>query len=305
MMNIFLTGATGYIGRRVAEKFQAAGHQILGLARSEHAVQWMQDRGMTPHRGDLFDAPSLMQAAQVADGVIHLGAAVGPNWVEGDRIAAHALLDALAGSGKPFIYTSGTPIYGDTGLVVVDEDAPLNPPPFFAWRPSLEQQVLAAASQDIRSIVLRPATVYGRGGGSSLLLLLHQAQHEEAAHYIGAGENRWSTVYVDDLADLYVLAFERASAGSVFNAATGASASMKDLATAISFAIGRKGSVASWTLEQARAALGPRAEFFAMNQHVSGAKATLLLGWNPRAPSLLYDVAYGSYREAQGRTSAQ
>jgi nucleoside-diphosphate-sugar epimerase len=109
-MNIFLTGATGYIGRRVAEKFQAAGHQILGLARSAHAVQWMQDRGMTPHRGDLFDVSSLTQAAQVADGVIHLGAAVGPNWAEGDRIAVHALLDVLAGSGKPFIYTSGTPI---------------------------------------------------------------------------------------------------------------------------------------------------------------------------------------------------
>jgi hypothetical protein len=80
---------------------------------------------------------------------------------------------------------------------------------------------------------------------------------------------------------------------------------MKELATAISFAIGRERSVASWTLEQARAALGPRADFFAMNQHVSGAKATLLLGWNPQAPPLLYDVAYGSYRIAKGRTSAE
>jgi nucleoside-diphosphate-sugar epimerase len=211
----------------------------------------------------------------------------------------------LAGSGKPFVYTSGTPIYGDTGLTVVDEDAPVNPPPFFAWRPPVEQQVLAAAVQDVRSMILRPATVYGRGGGSSLLVLLHQAQQEEVAQYVGAGENRWSTVHVDDLAELYVLAFERAPAGSVLNAAAGASTSMKDLATAISFAIGRERSVASWTLEQARAALGPRAGFFAMNQQVSGAKATLSLGWNPQAPSLLYDVAYGSYRTAQGRTGAQ
>jgi nucleoside-diphosphate-sugar epimerase len=227
-MNIFLSGASGYIGRRVAEKLQAAGHQILGLARSDHAVQWMQDQGITPHRGDLFDGPSLTQAALLVDGVIHLGAAVGPAWAEGDRIAVHALLDALAGSGKPFVYTSGTPIYGDTSLTVVD-----------------------------------------------------------------------------DLADLYVLAFERASAGSVLNAAAGTSVSMKELAMAISFAIGRERSVASWTLEQARAALGPRADFFAMNQHVSGAKATLLLEWNPQAPSLLYDVAYGSYRIAKSRTSAE
>jgi uncharacterized protein YbjT (DUF2867 family) len=165
-MNIFLTGASGYIGCRVAEKLQAAGHQIVGLARSEHAVQWMQEQGITPHRGDLFDAPSLTQVALLADGVIHLGAAAGPAWAEGNRIAVHALLDALAGSGKPFVYTSGTPIYGETGLSVV-------------------------------------------------------------------------------------------------------------------------------------------AEFFAMNQQVSGAKATLLLGWNPQAPSLLYDVAYGSYRTAKGRSGAQ
>jgi nucleoside-diphosphate-sugar epimerase len=304
-MNIFITGVSGYIGRRVAERLQAAGHQIIGLARSERAVQWMQEQGITSHRGDLLDAASLTQAALLADGVIHLGAAVGPAWAEGDRIAVGALLGALAGSGKPFVYTSGTPIYGDTGLAVIDEDAPLHPSPFFAWRPHVEQRVLAAAAQDVRSMILRPATVYGRGGGSSLLVLLRQAQHEGVAQYVGTGENRWSTVHVDDLAGLYVLAFERAPAGSVVNAAAGASVSMKDLATAISLAIGRERSVASWTLEQARAAFGPRAELFAMNQQVSGAKATLSLGWDPQAPSLLYDVAYGSYRTAQGRPGAQ
>jgi nucleoside-diphosphate-sugar epimerase len=158
--------------------------------------------------------------------------------------------------------------------------------------------VLAAAAQDVRSMILRPATVYGRGGGSSLLVLLRQAQHEGVAQYVGTGENRWSTVHVDDLAGLYVLAVEQALAGSVVNATAGSSVSMKDLATAISFAVGRGRSVASWTLEQARVTLGPRAEFFAMNQQVSGAKATLLLGWNPQSPSLLYDLAYGSYRTA-------
>ena len=131
-------------------------------------------------------------------------------------------------------------------------------------------------------------------------MLLRQAQQVHIAHYVGTGENRWSTIHVDDLADLYVLAFERASAASVLNASAGASISMKDLATAISLTIGQEKSVASWTLEQARAALGPRADIFAMNQQVSGAKATFLLGWNPQSPSLLYDVAYGSYRTAKG-----
>jgi nucleoside-diphosphate-sugar epimerase len=130
-MNIFITGVSGYIGRRVAERLKTAGHQIVGLARSDRAVQWMQEQGITAHRGDLFDAASLTQAALLAAGVIHLGAAVGSAWAEGDRIAVAALLSALAGSGKPFVYTSGTPIYGDTGLAVLEEDAPPAPATLF------------------------------------------------------------------------------------------------------------------------------------------------------------------------------
>jgi nucleoside-diphosphate-sugar epimerase len=301
-MNIFLTGASGYIGRRVAEKLQAAGHQIIGLAHSDHAVQWMQEQGITPHRGDLFEPASLRQAALSAEGVIHLGAVVGPAWAEGDRLAVDALLDALADSGKPFVYTSSTLMYGDTRERVVDEEAPLAPPPFFAWRLAMEKRVSASTEQGVHSMILRPTTVYGRGGGAALSMLFNQAQQKGIAQYIGTGETRWSTVHVDDLADLYVLALERAPAGSVFNAAAGASISTKDLATAIRIALNQEYAETSWTLEQARAALGPRADLFAMNQQVSGAKATLLLGWNSQAPSFLYDVAYGSYREAPIQT---
>jgi nucleoside-diphosphate-sugar epimerase len=297
-MNIFITGVSGYIGRVVAEKLQAAGCHIIGLARSDRAVLWMQDRGITPHRGDLFDTASLTQATKEADGVIHLGAILGPSWGEGDRIAVHTLLDALDGSGKPFVYTSGAPIYGDTGMTIVDEDAPLNPSPFFAWRPLVERDVVAAATRNIRSVILRPATVFGRGGSSSLLLLIRLAQQEGIVRYIGTGENRWSSVHVNDLADLYVLALKQASAGTIFNAAAGDSVSMRDLAVAISSAVGLEETVTSWTLDQARAVLGPRADSFAMNQQISGMKATNLLGWSPRAASLLDEVAYGSYRTA-------
>jgi nucleoside-diphosphate-sugar epimerase len=262
----------------------------------------MQEQGITPHRGDLFDPASLKQAALSAEGVIHLGAAVGPAWAEGDRLAVDALLDALADSGKPFIYTSSTLLYGDTRVLVVDEETPLAPLPFFAWRLAMEHRVRASAERGVRSMILRPTTVYGRAGGAALSVLFHQAQQKGSAQYIGTGENRWSTVHVDDLADLYVLALERAPAGSVFNAAAGASISTKDVATAIGIALSQEHAVTSWTLEQARAALGPRADVLAMNQQVSGAKATLLLGWNLQAPSLLYDVAYGSYRGAPMHT---
>jgi nucleoside-diphosphate-sugar epimerase len=128
------------------------------------------------------------------------------------------------------------------------------------------------------------------------LLLVQTAQQDGVAPYIGAGANRHSTVHVDDLAVLYVLALERAPAGTLLNAAAGATVLMKELAMAVSYAMGRAGAIVSWTIDDACAALAGRANFFAMNHQISGARATLLLGWNPQAPSLLYDVAHGSYR---------
>ena len=304
-MNLFITGVSGYIGRVVAEKLQMAGHHIIGLAHSEEASRWMQEHDITPLRGDLFDTALLIQAARAADGVLHLAAIIGPAWGEGDRSAIHAFLDALHGSGKPFVYTSGVPIYGDTGNTPVDEDAPLHPSPFFAWRPPVEQEVIAAAHQQIRSVILRPAMVFGRGGSSSLLLLIQMAQQKRVAQYIGTGENRWSSVFVDDLADLYVLALERADAGTIFNAAAGHPVTMKELATAIRSALSLEEMVTSWPLEQARTVLGPRADSFTLNQQISGLKARNLLGWNPLAPSLLDEVAHGSYRQTALNPSQQ
>ena len=295
-MDIFVTGASGYIGGVVVEKLQAAGHRVAGLARSDEAVERLHARGITPVRADLFDTTRLAQTAKTADGVIHLAASFGPDWQAGDRAAVQAILGALNGSSKPFVYTSIATVYGDTGAPVADEDAPLHALAFHRWRPAVEQDVLGATSWDVRSIVLRPAPVYGRSGGSSVLLLVHSARQAGAARYIGAGENRWSTVHVDDLADLYVLALERAPGGTLLNAAGGVSVSMRELAMAISSAMGRGGDCAPWTLDAARAAFGPRADLFAMNQQISGARAILRLGWNPRAPSLLDDLAFGSYR---------
>jgi len=297
-MDIFVTGASGYIGGVVAEKLQAAGHRVAGLARSDEAADRLHARAITPVRADLFDAARLAQTAEVADGVIHLAAIFGPDWQAGDRAAVQAILGALDGSSKPFVYTSIATVYGDTGATVADEDAPLNPPPFHRWRPAVEQDVLRAASRGVRSIVLRPAAVYGRGGGSSLLLLVQSARQGGATRYVGEGDARWSTVHVDDLADLYVLALERAVGGMLLNAAGGTSASMHELASAISQALGMGGDCEPWTLEAARAAFGPRADLFAMNQQISGARAILQLGWNPRAPSVLHDMAFGSYRHA-------
>src|SRR5262249_15347328 len=109
---------------------------------------------------------------------------------------------------------------------------------------------------------------------------------------------RWSTVHVDDLADLYILAVERAASGTLLNASGGASVSMRELAAAVSCAVGLDGACEPWTLDAARAAFGPRADLVAVHPQISGARAILQLGWNPRVPSLLHDVAFGSYPQA-------
>ena len=137
--------------------------------------------------------------------------------------------------------------------------------------------------------------VYGRGGSFIIPKLLHAARQEGVAHYVGTGENRWSTVHVDDLADLYVRALKDAPERAVFNAATGPAVSWRVLAEAVSHAAGAKGRTASWTVEEASQIFGPYAKGFTENQQLSVVRAQQLLGWSPRGLSILDDLEQGSY----------
>src|SRR5579864_3525326 len=214
-MNIFLTGATGYIGSAVADAFMKAGHSVTGLARSDEAAGKLRLKGVTPHHGDLTSPASLTGAANALDGVIHTGTT---NDGGLDQAAVRAMLDALKGSGKPFVYTSGVWVLGNTGDTPADESAPLKPLALVAWRPAVERMVLDSAQQGVRAIVIRPGLVYGRGGGIPADLV-KSARENGAARYVGTGENRWPVIDVDDLADLYLRAFERAGAGTLLYAA--------------------------------------------------------------------------------------
>src|SRR5712692_5738855 len=159
-MNVFLTGATGYIGSAVAEAVIAAGHSVKGLARSDAAAGQMSLKGITPWRGDLTSPAALAEGVKAADGVIHAGTT---NDGRLDREAVRAMLDALPGAGKPFIYTSGIWVLGNTGNKPADESAPLNPIALVAWRPAVEAMVLVSAKRGFLSVVIRPAVVFGRG----------------------------------------------------------------------------------------------------------------------------------------------
>jgi nucleoside-diphosphate-sugar epimerase len=290
-MNIFLTGATGYIGSAVADALIQAGHSVTGLARSDEAAAQLRLNGITPHHGDLTSPASLISAVTALDGVIHTGTT---NDGRLDQAAISAMLAALEGSGKPFVYTSGVWVLGNTGDTPADENAPLNPAALVAWRPAVERMVLDSARLGVRPIVIRPALVYGRGGGIPAELV-QSARDNRAARYVGTGQNRWPVIDVDDLADLYLRAFERASAGTLLHAADSSSHRVQEVAEAASAAAGKDGQTESWPLEQARKTLGAYADALVLDQRVSSAKAAAMLGWKPRAAGLLEDLRSGSY----------
>src|SRR3954463_9241940 len=294
-MRIFLTGASGYIGSAVAERLRAAGHQLTGLARSDAASSKLRSAGVQPVRGDFSDPKSVGQAAGAADGAISLATTYDPS-IDGPAI--DAILEALAGSNKPFIYTSGIWSHGDTGGQVVDETSPPHPASLVAWRQAVEDRVLAGAKLGIRTTVIRPAIVYGRGGGIPAGFV-ESARQEGAARYVGTGENRWPFVHVDDLAELYLLALEKAPSGTLLLGVSGPSFRVADVADAASRGAGAGGKTAEWPLEQARGKLGPSADALVLDQQASGKKAETLLGWRPSRPNVLEDLEHGSYVSAE------
>jgi len=293
-MHVFLTGATGYIGSAIAQALQKSGHRVTGLVRSQEEEKKLKAPGIRPYKGDLLNVATIEQAAREADGVIHAAATNDATMAQVDTSVVRAILAALKGTNKPFIYTSGVWVMGNTGGQVADESKPPDPIPLIAWRVPLEGEIAAAAKQGVRTIIIRPADVYGRGGGL-LAMFVQSAREHGATRYVGTGENRWPLVYVDDLADLYVRALENAPAGTLLIGAHGPSHRVRDLAEAASNGAGADGRTEAWPLEEARKSLGPFADALTLDQQVSGDKAKRLLGWSPKAPSVLEDLKHGSY----------
>ena len=236
-------------------------------------------------RGDLSSHEVLAREAKAADGVVSLAEAP-----SGDVAAAATatFLDALRGSNKPFVFTSGSWVYGDTKGRVVDEDGPFDPPQLAAWLPGVERNVLSAAHTGVRATIIRPTLVYGDHGG--LTAMWEQSARETGfARVVGSGESRWTTVHRNDLADLYRLVLENAAASTVWNAAHGPAVRVLDMATSLSKVAG-SGKVRLWSVDDARATLGPLADALVLDQLISGERAKAQLGWAPNAPSALVEL---------------
>jgi nucleoside-diphosphate-sugar epimerase len=277
MMNVFLTGGSGYLGRATIEALVRRHVNVTALARGDASARVVAELGARPIRGALTDTDVLRGAARDADGVIHLAQHYGPDTAEVDRAAADAMQD---GAGPhPYVHTGGVWVYGDTDGVV-DEDAPLSPPRLTAWRLDNEKRVLARAATGERPVVVMPGLVYGRDGGLIETFYTAPGRETGAVPCIGDGSSHWALVHVEDIAELYALALT-APAGAVYAGVGDRNPTTGQVAEAISHAIGHPGSVRHLTDAEAHEEMGPIAEAFALDQRLTGARARTQLGWEP------------------------
>ncbi|QDQ15454.1 SgcJ/EcaC family oxidoreductase [Streptomyces spectabilis] len=296
-MKVLLTGATGYIGSAVTEHLAAAGHQVVALTRGAEPQPGRGWHGQVV--GDTADPASLAGAVTPEiEAVIHLAPPSGDADVDTAVIAA--LATPLRGTGRPFVYTSGVWVLGATGAAQeVGEDAPTDPIGIVGYRPQIEQRVLAEAADGVRAVVVRPAIVYGRGGGIPAILV-DRARRQGVPEYYGEEGVRWPTVHVDDLAELFVAAAERAEAGTVWHGVGDPAVAVRDLARAAGRAAGVLATPHPVPVEQAAEVFGQLfADALALDQSVSGAAARTALGWQPVRPSAVADLTSGSYRPVE------
>jgi nucleoside-diphosphate-sugar epimerase len=300
-MQVFLTGVTGYIGSIVARRLKENGHKVLGLTRSEASAQKLREIQIEPVLGSLQDRETLIESAQKADAVIHTAFIHDysnfADAVQTERSAITTFTETLAGSRKPFIATSGTGLLGDTGDRIIDDSENFEFQGELAGRAAAERDILDAAQQNIRSIVLRlPIFIYGRGGSQFIPFLINNAKQTGVVRYIQPGNFKYSVVHVDDVAELYIQALQYGKAGSIYHAVSESGITAKAISEAVAQMLGYK--VAAMSKEKAIQAWGiPVATFFSLNNQVSCSKAEQELGWKPSVKAtILEDIEHGSYK---------
>lgn len=294
-MRIFVTGATGFIGSAVVKELIDAGHQVLALARSDKAAKALATTGAEVNRGSLEDLESLRSGAAAADGVIHAAFIHDFNnyapAAEVDRRAIETLGDALAGSDRPLIVTSGTLIAQAHGRLATEQD-PAKP----NFPRKSEEAALLTVSSGVRVSVLRlPPSVHGEGDHGFVPRLVEVAQQKGLSAYVGDGLNRWPAVHRLDAARLYRLALEKGSAGATYHGVADEGVPTREIAEVI----GRRLNVpvVSKSGQEATDHFGWIGLFFGMDGPASAIQTQEVLGWQPKQPRLLADLDTEHYFE--------
>jgi nucleoside-diphosphate-sugar epimerase len=292
-MRVFVTGATGFIGSAIVRELLDAGHQVLGLARSDAAAASLAAAGAEVHRGSLEDFESLAAGARACGGVIHTAfihdfSNYAPA-AEKDRRAIQTLGAALAGSDRPFIVTSGTLLVQRQGPLATEEEGP-NP----SFPRKSEEAALAVAAPGVRvSVVRLPPSVHGDGDHGFVPALIAIARQKGVSAYVGDGFNRWPAVHRLDAAHLYRLVLEKGSAGAKYHGVADEGVPFRDIAGVI----GRRLNVpvVARSPQEAADHFGWLAHFVGIDCPASSAQTQQRLGWRPTQPGLIPDLDRPSY----------
>jgi nucleoside-diphosphate-sugar epimerase len=294
-MRVFVTGATGFIGTPVVKELLAAGHQVLGMARSDEGAKSLTAQGAEVLRGSLEDLDALRSGAAAADAVIHLAFIHDfSKFMENCRIdqtAIETMGAVLAGSDKPLIVTGGLAGIGAPGRLATEDDAI---PPGFPFPRVSEQAALAL--KGVKASVMRLPQVHDTVKQGLVSYIIPVARTKGVAAYVGDGQTRWAAAHVSDVAKLYRLALEKFEPGSRYHAVAEQGVTMKELAEVIGQ--GLNVPVKSITPEEAQTHFGSMASFASHDLTASGAITQKKYGWAPSGPTLLEDLQKMNYAQA-------
>jgi nucleoside-diphosphate-sugar epimerase len=306
-MRVFVTGATGFIGSAVVRELLAAEHDVVGLARSDAAAELVAATGAAVHRGELADLESLRRGASRADGIVHTAynhdfSTSRPDAAAADRRAIEAMAEALAGSGRPLVITSGTGRRAP-GQVATEDVLP-DPTTDPTGRVATELFATSFAERGVRVSVVRfPPSVHGRGDHGFIPRLIDIARSKGVSAYPGDGANRWPAVHRLDAAHLFRLAVESAPAGARLHGVGDEGVPVREIAVVI----GRHLNVpvTSVARDQATEHFGFLGAFFAADLPASSALTQQMLGWHPVQAGLISDLEEGHYFEKAPVTAAR
>lgn len=290
MANVLVLGATGFVGGAVARHFVRNGYRVSGLARSDVKAAQLADAGIDPVQGDIeTDISAILAAARAADAVVYAAQIAPP----AEQQAVLGLLDALTGSGKSFLFLSGSGVLcqrtnGAWSADSFAEDDAFTPEPLAVARVETEQRVRAAARQGVRAMVVRPPLIWGPGDHGHVSMVYRSVSVTGAACYVGDGLATYSNVHIDDIADLFARALQSGEAGALYHAVAGETAN-RWIAEVVARDLGVPAR--SITMTEAAEVWGEfGALIMSVSSRVRDAASRAALGWSPHHTDMLSEI---------------